>query len=90
VTFELRRTTLGACLSEGARQLRIIKRRKGLSELAMARLLGLRTNSHVHKWLFCDVRPSRTHAVTIERELGIPVAAWSEAPRKPITIAHAA
>jgi hypothetical protein len=90
VTFELRRTDLGPCLSEGARQLWIIKRRRGVGELALARLIGLNTNSHIHKWLYCDVRPSRNHAVTLERVLGIGVSLWSEPPRRPITIAHAA
>lgn len=84
----IRTDRLGGKLSEGIRALFRWMEREGVSQNALGRRLGVDSGT-VCRWLHGDKAPSRKWAVAIERETGVPVAAWDEIPRGSIPL-HAA
>lgn len=61
----------------------MVLRSKKWSQNELARALNARSGD-VNRWLWCVVRPGRDWCVAIERMLGIPVAAWTRPPTKPL------
>ena len=83
-----RRAHLGRNFSDGARQLWGRLKEKSLTIEDLAKI-GRWSRGAAHHWLYGDRRPSLATAVVLQKELGIPVCAWSTAPRRPFSLDRA-
>lgn len=73
------RTTLGPRFSEGARLLWEAMEHRGWTQGQLRKELGV-TTGRVSRWLYGDLRPPLTVAVSISKKLHIPEEAWMQSP----------
>jgi hypothetical protein len=81
-----RRARIGRHFNEGARLLWLRIARESLSIEDIGRV-GRWARGTVHHWLYGDRRPNLSSALVLERAFGVPVTAWSKAPRRPFSLA---